>query len=100
MVKIFSLVALLSVSSVLAHPGEHHSHEHLLSERAELETQARHIQRGLDACAQHPKYLALKARGQARRVEKARLARIRRGLCKSIHGYTLLFSNAHFKPVP
>ncbi|KAB8337059.1 hypothetical protein FH972_021363 [Carpinus fangiana] len=78
MVRTSFYVAALAAPMIFAHPGEHHSNEFIAKERAELQMHARHIQAGLDACAQHPKFLAIKARGQARRAEKAKFMRMKR----------------------
>lgn len=72
--------AVLAISSLSAltdaHP-EHHEMEHALKKRDE---HAAHIQRGLDNCASHPKFLALKERAQNRRWEKAQKLRKARGI--------------------
>lgn len=90
MVKISNLsTAVLAVSLAglsAAHP-EHHEMEHELNKRS---AHASNIQRGLDACANHPKFLALKERAQNRRWEKAQKLRQARGIDQSSMSHCFL----------
>ncbi|GAB7352578.1 hypothetical protein MBLNU459_g2962t1 [Dothideomycetes sp. NU459] len=82
MVKINLSTAIFAASLAglsAAHP-EHHEMEEALHKRNE---HAVNIQRGLEACANHPNFLALKARGQDRRWEKAQKLRQARGIKQS-----------------
>lgn len=80
MVKICNIsTAVLAVGLAglsAAHPEHHEMHDALDKRTAH----AVNIQRGLDACATHPKFLALKERGQNRRWEKAQKLRKARGI--------------------
>ncbi|KAG9516123.1 aromatic compound dioxygenase, partial [Aureobasidium melanogenum] len=80
MVKIHAISAALVTASLSslshAHP-EGHEMADALAKRAE---HAAVVQRGLEACYDHPKFLEMQKRGQERRWEKAQQLRKARGI--------------------
>ncbi|KAH0013408.1 aromatic compound dioxygenase, partial [Aureobasidium melanogenum] len=80
MVKIHAISAALLTASLSslshAHPEEHEM-ANALAKRAE---HAAIVQRGLEACYDHPKFLEMQKRGQERRWEKAQQLRKARGI--------------------
>ncbi|KAI4735655.1 aromatic compound dioxygenase [Aureobasidium sp. EXF-12298] len=80
MVKIHAISAALLTASLSssshAHPEEHEMAD-ALAKRAE---HAAIVQRGLEACYDHPKFLEMQKRGQERRWEKAQQLRKARGI--------------------
>ncbi|KAG9946821.1 aromatic compound dioxygenase, partial [Aureobasidium melanogenum] len=83
MVKIYAISAALLTASLSslshAHPEEHELAD-ALAKRAE---HAAIVQRGLEDCYNHPKYLEMQKRGQERRWEKAQQLRKARGIHES-----------------
>lgn len=81
MIRAISAALLTASFSSLshAHPGEHEMAD-ALAKRAE---HAAVVQRGLEDCYNHPKFLALQKRGQDRRWEKAQQLRKARGIHES-----------------
>ncbi|KAG9558931.1 aromatic compound dioxygenase, partial [Aureobasidium melanogenum] len=80
MVKIHAISAALLTASLSssshAHPEEHEMAD-ALAKRAE---HAAIVQRGLEACYDHPKFLEMQKRGQERRWEKTQQLRKARGI--------------------
>ncbi|KAH0008211.1 aromatic compound dioxygenase, partial [Aureobasidium melanogenum] len=83
MVKIHAISAALLTASLSAlshaHPEEHEMAD-TLAKRAE---HAAIVQRGLEDCYNHPKFLEMQKRGQERRWEKAQQLRKARGIHES-----------------
>lgn len=83
MVKIPAISAALLTATLFslshAHPEEHEMAD-ALAKRAE---HAAIVQRGLEACYNHPKFLEMQKRGQERRWEKAQQLRKARGIHES-----------------
>ena len=83
MVKLNQLsTALLTVglsSFSHAHPGEHEMAEALVKR----DEHAAIVQRGLEDCVNHPKFIELQRRGQERRWNKAQQLRKARGIQES-----------------
>ncbi|KAG9645473.1 aromatic compound dioxygenase, partial [Aureobasidium melanogenum] len=83
MVKVRAISAVLLTASLSslshAHPGEHEMAD-ALAKRAE---HAAVVQRGLENCYNHPKFLEMQKRGQERRWEKAQQLRKARGIHES-----------------
>lgn len=70
-----ALALFLSTFSA-AHPEDHEMHEALHKRDAHAAV----IQRGLEACAGHPEFIALQERGLQRRWAKAQELRAARGI--------------------
>lgn len=85
MVKVNSIFAKLLagaavVSTAVAHPGEAHDHEEHAREISKRDAHASNIARGLEACQEHPNYIALQKRAGARRAVKAKTLRQKRDI--------------------
>lgn len=90
-----SAIAIAStIPAALGHPGEAHDAIKHKREMAAMEAHSAKIQRGLDNCQAHPSYKALKARGAARRSERARVLRQKRGVPINSKSASVAFSSA------
>jgi len=98
--KIFgTVVAASMISSVIAHPGEHHDADDLKRQIAARQQMASAAKRSLSACASTLRHRQLNTRSVSRRANIARDLREKRGITSSefqIRTFELLCNNIQF----